>query len=399
VLDLTSWWAGPSSTGVLAALGADVIHVESVGRPDGMRMTGALLGLDGEWWERSSFFLQANTNKRDVTLDLASDAGRGLALRLIERCDLVVENFTPRVLESFDLGWPVVHAANPRAVMVRMPAFGLDGPWRDRPGFAQTMEQVTGLAWQTGFVDDQPRIQRGPCDPNGGMHAAFAALVGLSRRDRTGVGCLVEAPMFEAALSIAAEPVLEWTAYANLLCRDGNRGPRAAPQGVYACRGRERWLALSILDDVQWTALVDVLGSPEWATRADLATAVGRRAGHDTIDERLDEWAAGQELDGAVDALTAAGIPAAPAVDPRRTASHPQFVARGYSEVVDHPVVGSHHTPTLPFRFRSVGTWIRSPAPTLGQHNAEVLGGWLGCTTLELESLTTAGVIGTRPAL
>ena len=99
---------------------------------------------------------------------------------MIEQCDLVVENFTPRVIDQFDLGWDVVHAANPRAVMVRMPAFGLDGPWRDRPGFAQTMEQVTGLAWLTGHVDDQPRIQRGPCDPNGG-HARRRRRAGGAR--------------------------------------------------------------------------------------------------------------------------------------------------------------------------------------------------------------------------
>jgi crotonobetainyl-CoA:carnitine CoA-transferase CaiB-like acyl-CoA transferase len=399
ILDLTAWWAGPSSTGVLAALGADVIHVESLQRPDGMRMTGAMLGMNGEWWERSGFFLQANTNKCGITLDLGSAPGRELALRLVAGSDLVVENFTPRVLESFDLDWPVIHAANPGAVMVRMPAFGLDGPWRDRPGFAQTMEQVTGLAWQTGFVDDQPRIQRGPCDPNGGMHAAFAALVGLAHRDRTGTGCLVEAPMFEAALRIAAEPVLEWTAYGNLLGRDGSRSPRAAPQGLYPCRGSEHWLAVSVLDDDQWQALASVLGSPAWATDPALATASGRRAQHDQIDAHLARWAADQDLAAAVELLVAAGVPAAPAVDPRLTSDHPQFIARGFNEVVDHPVVGRLPTPTPPFRFGSVSRWLRSAAPTLGQHNTEILGGRLGCSPEELESLTKAGVIGTRPAL
>jgi len=398
VLDLTAWWAGPSSTGALAGLGAEVVHVESTGRPDGMRMTSALLGAEGDWWERSAFFLQINTNKLGITLDLASPAGRDLILRLVERSDLVVENFTPRVLESFDLGWDVIHRTNPRAVMVRMPAFGLDGPWRDRPGFAQTMEQVTGLAWLTGFADDQPRIQRGPCDPNGGMHAAFAALVALARRDRTGTGAMVEAPMFEAALAIAAEPVLEWTAYGTVLERDGNRSPRAAPQGLYACRGRERWLALSVTDDEQWEALADVLGTPGWARAGELATMEGRRAHHDLIDDRLDAWAATQDLGEAVSRLTAVGIPAAPAVDPRRSSAHPQFVARGYVEMVDHPVVGSHPMLTLPFRLRSVKRWTRSPAPTLGQHNHEVLGGWLGLSAAELETLARDGVIGTRPA-
>ena len=192
VVDLTAWWAGPSASAMLAALGADVVHVESVTRADGMRYTSGVSTDRDDWWEFSALFHTSNTNKRDLTLDLTRAEGRSLALRLIEQADLVVENYTPRVIEQFDLGWDVVHAANPRAVMVRMPAFGLDGPWRDRPGFAQTMEQVTGLAWLTGHVDDQPRIQRGPCDPNGGMHAVVGALVALELRDRNGVGSLVE---------------------------------------------------------------------------------------------------------------------------------------------------------------------------------------------------------------
>lgn len=398
VVDLTTWWAGPSATGLLATLGADVVHVESVSHPDGMRMTGGMFHDRPRWWELSAFFLQTNTNKTGITLDLASPAGRDLLLRLVAGADLVVENFTPRVLESFDLGWGVVHEVNPAAVMVRMPAFGLDGPWRDRPGFAQTMEQVTGLAWLTGHPDDQPRIQRGPCDPNGGMHAAFAALVGLAQRDRTGTGCLVEAPMFEAAVAIAAEPVLEWTAYGNLLARAGNRSARAAPQGLYACRGRERWLALSVADDDQWRALVGVLGRPAWAADPALATAAGRRARHDALDGHLAGWAAAHDLDEAVAALVAAGVPAAPALDPRRTAGHTQFDARGYHEQVDHPVAGPHPTPTLPFRYRSVERWIRRPAPTFGQHNDEVLGTLLGCSRDELDALAEAQVIGTRPA-
>src|SRR5205823_7406883 len=124
VLDLTAWWAGPTSTGVLAALGADTIHVESITRPDGIRMTGGAFATLGQWWERSSFFLQSNTNKRGLTLDLNTTAGRDLVLQLAAESDLVIENFTPRVLRNFNLEWDVIHAVNPRAVLVRMPAFG-----------------------------------------------------------------------------------------------------------------------------------------------------------------------------------------------------------------------------------------------------------------------------------
>src|SRR5215207_2255223 len=317
VLDLTAWWAGPSAAAMLAALGADVIHVESVTRPDGMRFTSGVSTDRDNWWDYSALFLTSNTNKRDLTLDLARPEGRELALRMIERCDLVMENYTPRVIEQFDLGWDVVHARNPRAVMVRMPAFGLDGPWRDRPGFAQTMEQVTGLAWLTGHVDDQPRIQRGPCDPNGGMHAVVGALVALEVRDRTGVGSLVESTMFEAALNISAELIVEWTAYGNPLTREGSRSPWAAPQGVYATDTPERWLVLSVATDDQWSALVDALGRPDWATDPALATHAGRRAAHDLLDEKLGAWAAEIDLDKAIDLLVSAGIPE-PAFDARR---------------------------------------------------------------------------------
>ena len=292
VVDLTAWWAGPSASAMLAALGADVVHVESVTRADGMRYTSGVSPDRDDWWEYSALFHVSNTNKRDLTLDLTRPEGRSLALRLIEQADLVLENYTPRVIEQFDLGWDVVHATNPRAVMVRMPAFGLDGPWRDRPGFAQTMEQVTGLAWLTGHVDDQPRIQRGPCDPNGGMHAVVGALVALERRDRSGVGSLVESTMFEAALNISAELIVEWTKYGNASTREGSRSPWAAPQGVYATDTRERWLVLSVATDEQWSALVDALGRPDWATDPALRTHEGRRAAHDLLDEKLGAWAA-----------------------------------------------------------------------------------------------------------
>jgi crotonobetainyl-CoA:carnitine CoA-transferase CaiB-like acyl-CoA transferase len=397
VVDLTAWWAGPSSTGLLAALGADVIHIESAKRMDGMRMAAAMFVGREQWWEYSGFFLQANTNKLDVTLDLTDPRGRALVLRLIEQADLVVENYTPRVIETFGLGWDVIHATNPRAVMVRMPAFGLTGPWRDRPGFAQTMEQITGLAWLTGFADDQPRIQRGPCDPNGGLHAAFAALVGLERRDRTGAGCLVEAPMFEAALNVAAESVLEWTAYGNRISRDGNRSPEAAPQGLYPCAGTEQWLAVSVASDEQWRRLTDVIGHPELAADSALAGLPGRRRHHDRIDAAIAAWAAPLDLAKALDVLVAAGVPAAPATDPRRASDHAQLNARGFYEQVAHPVVGTQPVAGLPWRATGVDRWIRRPAPVLGEHNADVFGGRLGCTDDELKTLEAAGVIGSWP--
>jgi crotonobetainyl-CoA:carnitine CoA-transferase CaiB-like acyl-CoA transferase len=397
VVDLTAWWAGPSAAATFAALGADVIHVESTRRMDAMRTAGGMFYGRDQWWEYSAFFLSANTNKRGVTLDLDRPEGRSMLLELVEQADIVIENFTPRVLENFGLDWDVIHATNPKAIMVRMPAFGLTGPWRDRPGFAQTMEQITGLAWMTGHLDDQPRIQRGPCDPNGGLHAVFATLVALERRDRTGIGCFVEAPMFDAALAIAAEPVLEWSAHGVMVERMGNRGPTAAPQNLYAGELPEQWVAIACETDDQWRALCGVMSFDAEAADEALATSEGRRLAQDRLDALIGEWVANRDAGVVVERLRASGVPAVIAVDHRTASFHEQMIARGFFETIDHPVVGAHPTPTMPFRYRSVPNWLRSPAPTIGQHNVEILGGLLGHDAEELDALESAGIIGTRP--
>jgi crotonobetainyl-CoA:carnitine CoA-transferase CaiB-like acyl-CoA transferase len=381
VIDATAWWAGPEAGRLLALLGADVLHLEATRRPDGMRMAGGLFFDQERWWERSAISLSANTGKRGITLDLTTDDGRALLDRLLAGADVLLENYSPRVAERFELTPERLHVLNPDLVYVRMPAFGLDGPWRDRVGFAQTMEQVTGMAWVTGHVDDQPRIPRGPCDPLAGAHAAFAVLVALRR----GGGAFIESTMVEAALNVAAEQVIEWTAHGVELERMGNRAPGFLPQGLYPCAGDEQWLALSVADDDQWKALVDLVGLT--AARHD----------HDAVDAELAAWAAEQEVGAAVEALLAAGVPAGEVRDPRTISRHPQLVARGFFEALDHPVVGRQPFAGLPFRFGSVDRWLTRPAPTMGEHDHEVLGGELGLSDDEIARLEEASVIGTEP--
>ncbi len=396
ILDATAWWAGPSSTHILAALGAEVIHLESIQHPDGARMTAAAFIDQPDWWERSAMFLATNTNKKDLTVDLSSVRGRELFFRLIEKVDVLVENFSPRVFENFGLTWEALRSVNPRLIMTRMPAFGLDGPWRNNVGFAQTMEQMTGMAWVTGHEYDQPRIPRGPCDPLAGMHSAFAMLVALAQREETGRGSLVEVSMVEAALNAAAEQVIEYTAYGTVLSRLGNRSRDAAPQGLYQCRGGEQWLALSVTSNAQWSALKTVLGLPGWADEPSLDTHEGRWRAHDLIDKQMEQWASEQDCAEAAAALSAAGIPASHLYDARLSPEHPQFIARGYFEHLDHSIVGRHQVPTIPFRFRSVERWCRSAAPTVGQHNETVLKEMLGMDDSEIEVLIAESVIGTR---
>ncbi|QYG93222.1 CoA transferase [Iamia sp. SCSIO 61187] len=399
VLDLTAWWAGPAATALLAALGADVIHVEGPDRMDGIRMVGASFADRDRWWELSNYFLTVNLAKRGLVLDLGRERGRELALGLVEHVDVVVENFTPRVLDKLGLGWDAIRAANPRAILVRMPAYGLDGPWADRPGFAQNMEQASGLAWLTGHLDGPPRIQRGPCDPNGGLHAVVATLAALAERDRTGVGAHVESAMFDSALAVAAEPVLEWTAHGIVLQRDGNRSPGAAPQGLYPTDAEDAWLAVSVETDEQWRALATVLdgGTPGLAADPALADHRGRAVAHDRIDEVIRAWAAPRSVEAAVSELVAVGVPAAPTRDPRLVPRHPQLRARGYHETVDHPVAGPLPLPTQPFRLTGVERWAHRPAPCFGEHTEEILRELLGLDAAEIDRLRADGTIADRP--
>ncbi|UXA07280.1 CoA transferase [Mycobacterium sp. SMC-2] len=392
ITDFTAFWAGPVATQLLGALGADVIKVEGVRRPDGMRFSAGRPPSWDQWWEWGPVFLCSNSNKRGVSVELSTNAGRAIALELIAASDLVIENFSPRVMTNFGLGWDAVRAANPRAIMVRMPAFGLDGPWRDRVGFAQTMEQATGMAWMTGHADGPPVIPRGVCDPIAGLHAAFAAVAALVIRDREGTGMHVESTMVEAALNVAAEMLVEYSRNGIEMRRNGNRGPGANPQGVYRCRGDDDWVALAAMDDAARASLARLLGQPD-------PRAGDWRERPDEIDKLISDWTARQPVAEVVDALRAAGVAAAPVTPAPALLRDPQLHARGFWETVDHPVAGSFLCTGMPFAFLGrPRRWIRRAPPLYGQHTDEILTGLLGHSRQELSALQESGTISSRPA-
>ncbi len=398
VLDLTSFWAGPLATHVLAMLGAEVQHIESTARPDGTRLLSGLRFSEDNWWERSGIFAGLNTNKKSVALDLSKGAGRDLLARLIETCDVIVENSTPRVMEQLGFGVEAVRAIKGDIVMVRMPGFGLDGPWRENPAFAFVIEDAAGLTWLTGYPDQNPVSPYCVGDSNAGTHAALALLLALEHRRRTGEGVLVEASMVDAALNIAAEQVIEYSAYGALLQRDGNRGPGAAPQNLYRANdGDDAWVALAVATDEQWLALRDALGSPEWAKDEALLTAAGRRAAHDAIDAELSAWCAERASDDIVDTLWPAGVPVAKVMQPHEQPELAQLEARGFFETVDTPVSGTARHAGLPMQFsRGPQRCHRAPAPLLGEHTEEVLRD-LGLSDEDLAQLADDGVTGRVP--
>ncbi len=404
VADFTANWAGPIIGHVLGLLGADVIHVESARRPDPMRFNTIRSMDDDQWWEWSPLFQGPNTNKRGLTLDLGADRGRELARELIARSDVVVENYSPRVMEGWGLSYEDVHAINPQAIMVRSPAFGLSGPWRDRGGYAQTMEMASGLAWLTGWPDDPPEVPNGPMDPIAGTHATIALLLALEHRRRTGEGVLVEVPMIGGALNVAAEQVVEYSAYGNLLERQGNRSFFAAPQGVYRTADllpdgtQDRWVLISVATDEQWVALRQALQDPAWARDPAFATVEGRRLAHDLIDENLSAWTLGRGADDIVELLAAGGVPASKVLLQHESAELAQLAARGFLERLRHPVTGDITVVGYPAKFEhNTRSLNRTAAPTLGQHNREILTDVLGLLDEDVDALIVQGIIGDRP--
>jgi crotonobetainyl-CoA:carnitine CoA-transferase CaiB-like acyl-CoA transferase len=385
IVDLTAFFAGPSGTGYLAALGADVIKVESVQRPDGIRFAGGQVTQAGQWWEYSWVFHGVNADKRGVTLDLTHDAGIEVLHRLLEGADVLIENYSPRVLEQFGLSYDRLASSYPSLVVTRMPAFGLDGPWAQRVGFALTMEALAGMATTTGHPDGKPTCPGGVLDPIAGMHAAFATLVALEQRAATGTGQLVEVPMIECALNIAPQPLLEWGAHGTVLTRGGNRSPDAIVQDVYPAAGEDTWVAVTVRTPEEEKALTVLL------------------AGHgvDTtdLDSALRAYLAGRVDEDAVDELVRAGIPAGVVRRPTVAADSDHLRTRGFYETHEHPTIGPVGYPVLPTRFSSwTGPVHARPAPTLGQHNTDVLGHELGIGADKLAELAREGVIGTRPA-
>jgi crotonobetainyl-CoA:carnitine CoA-transferase CaiB-like acyl-CoA transferase len=353
-----------------------------------------------QFWERGPIFAALNTNKKSVTIDFGDPRGLDLVRRLAATCDVVVENYTPRVLDQLGLDYETLKADHPDLVMVRMPGFGLDGPWRDSSAFAFVIEDASGLTWLTGHPDLLPFEPYTIGDPNAGLHALFGLMVALEHRAKTGEGGLVEAAMVDAGLNVAAEQVIEASAYGAVLARDGNRGPTAAPQNLYQAAGPDEngrddsWVAVAVATDGQWESLRAALGEPEWAADPGLATAAGRARAHDEIDRFLQEWCRARSADEVVERLWDAGVPVGKVALPHRQTELAQLAFRDFFEEVDHPVIGRSRYSTLPMKFsRHEGRVHERHAPLLGEHNEELLSG-IGLTRPDIDTLEADGIIG-----
>ena len=372
VADFTSFWAGPLTGQILGGFGADVVHIEGPHRPDGIRMN-SIRNLDEpnalEW---SPLFCGTNTNKRGLTIDLSLSAGKDVALRLLATCDVMIENFSPRVIEQLGLSPKNVLAVNPQIVIVRMPAFGLDGPWRDRVGFAQTIEQSCGLASLTGYQGEEPVIPNGMGDPLAGVHAAIAVLAGLLQSHQSGKGQNIEASMIGSGLATAAEQVVEFSAFNKLLTRAGNKSPTML-QDVYKCRDEDDWVAIGVYYDSQEQIIEDLMA--------------------DSGSKNLSDWCSSHSSAEIVATLWPLGIAVAPVVWAHQIIDNPQLIHRRFFETLTHPICGTHPYVSYPAIF-SAGpkVWNRFPSPTMGQHNFEILGE-IGFLNEDISLLVSQGVL------
>ncbi len=368
VLDLTTFWAGAYLTCYLGAFGADIVKVESIQRPDGHRYSGAFAYEGDDWYERSPIWQGTNLNKRDLTLDLTSERGLDIARRLAARADVVVENFSPRVVEQFGLDYDSLVALKPDVIAVRMPGYGLHGPWRDYVGWALNFEQTAGMSAVTGYLDGPPCNPQGPADPIVGVHAGVALLAALEHRRRTGEGRLIELAQIEVAACVTAEPVIEYSMNGVVRSREGNRR-RGYLQGVYPTADGA-WVALSVPDH--------------------------DGADHDAFDELVAAWTRTQTAAGVVENCAAHGIAAERVITGEDMYGIPQLDDRGYYEELEHPITGPHRYPGWPFRLTpGPERHHRAAPPTLGRHNDEILRG-LGFSDDELASLRAERVIGER---
>lgn len=430
IVDLTMGWAGPLATRQLADLGAEVIKVESCQYFDWWRgWESTPESIAQKLYEKSTAFNTTGRNKLGITLDLTSRRGKDLLLRLVATSDAVIENYTASVLPKLGLDYDRLRQANPELVMVSMPPFGTSGPWMNHRAYGSTVEQASGLPHLNGRAGDPPTMQHVALgDPIAGINGAAALLTALRHRRRTGEGQYVDLSHVQSMFPLAAHGLIEQAVRGAPPERAGGRHPLFAPWGVYPCIGAEPWIAITIETDRQWRGLCEVLGMNVEDDRFASAADRKRREDHGAADaadrkrregdrfaSAADRKRCEDELDRTLAArtrlhdglalerrLASADVPTAVLRNTLDVLYDPHLEARGYWQWRERAYVGDQPNPSAPFRPApgdglSRPYAVEWPAPTLGQHNREVLGRLLGLSDDELDTLERDHVIGTEP--
>jgi len=388
VLDFGIGAVGVEIGRLFAEYGADVIKMETNANLDFIR------GIQAGGMNPP--FASSNRSKRSFGVNLKQEAGRAIVRRLVETCDVVVENSAPGVLERLGFGYDAVRAINPRAVMVSSQLMGSSGPWRSWMGYGPSTHPISGLNYLWNFPDlaDQPGgSQNIYPDHLVGRLGAMLAVAGLIERERSGAGCHAEVAQFELPIALLGDYFLQESMEPGSVAPQGNDSPRGAPWGAYLCDGDDEWCVINVRDDAEWKRLRAAIGDPGWAQQAEYATATGRMQHRAEIDAQLSAWTSSRSAREAMETLQARGVPAGMVQHPRHQLEDPHLAARGYHRPVEQPGLGKLVLEGPAFHGSELPEPIVTPAPALGQHTREICAGLLRMTNDEIDRLVADGVL------
>ncbi|MDA9489763.1 hypothetical protein XI08_11625 [Bradyrhizobium sp. CCBAU 11361] len=397
VIDFSMGWAGPLCTRTLADLGADVIKIEAIQYPDWWRGVDRRAAyVDGRMYEKTARFCMVNRNKRGITLDLTRPQGLALAKRLLAGADIAVNNYSVDVLPRLGLGYDVLRTLNPRLVVMSMSAFGSNSVYCNCRAYGSTLEQGSGLPSVIGHPGDPPvmsHIAFG--DAVGGLNGCAAVLVALIHARTTGQGQFIDLAQIECMMPFVAPWITVDSINHVPPIRYGNRHPQFVPHGCFRCAGEDDWIVIAATDVDMWQRLATLIGRPDWAADPSLKSAEGRRVIENVIESGIEGWTLTRDANQAMLELQAARIAAGVARLPIDLLKDPHLSSRGFLQAVEREFIGLHPQPSMPIREGKEPYAIRAAAPTLGQHNAEILSGLLGLSDDELAQLQREGIIGT----
>ena len=386
VLDLSMFFAGPVCAQIAADAGAEVIKVESIQRIDGWRgsaTSNANAELPG--WESSPYFNWVNRNKREVTLNLKDPRGVSILKTMVEDADVLIENYTPRVMANFGLDYDTLREINPRLVMISLSGFGADSPWRDYVAFGMSTEQMAGFTHLTGYPGGEPLFTGTTGgDLFSGVMGANALFAALNHRDRTGEGQHIDFGQVEACSLYVGDAMTAWSLAGVDPGRMGNEHHHYPLQGVFPCRDN-RWIAITCKTGAHCGALAEIVGEP---TIAEAGAGC-----HDTIAA----WTSTCDHLALMGQLQAAGIPAGAVMNGPDLLADPQLAARDGLLVQNRPGLGPKHHPGQPYRFRRAAPPPNERAPLLGEHSSEILKEYAGLTDDDIAELVIDDVVGTVP--
>lgn len=407
VADFSWFGAGPIAGNTFSTYGAEVIRVESEAKIDSLRVVHPFaMNPDGSYktgYNVSGYFNNFNAGKLSLSLNLNEEKGQEIGYRLIEKCDFFLTNFTPRVIDKWNLRYDQISKVNPRIIAAYAPMQGMEGPHRDYLGFGAVLTPVTGLSEMSGFPN-RPPFGIGTNYPdyvvNPG-HTVTAMLAALRYRNRTGKGQCVELPQLESVVNTLGTAVVENLVNGTNPSRTGNRHPAYSPHGAFRCaddpesaNSPDRWLAIVARDDAEWSAVATVLRHAEAATDPRFATFEARKTNEDELESLIGEWTRERNAEELNDALQATGVPAGVVQNAQDMLDRdPHMKARGYYQYVDHPEAGreAHDGPAAVLS--ETPGYIAGPAPLLGEHTMDVCERILGLTMDEIADLLAEGVL------